>query len=68
MNQVVSQGVATSTRSKMRNLGEEQPLAPANPQPSTAPQMIGKQSLVSNTQGQPRTAPRPTQMLAVAAH
>ncbi|KAH9291982.1 hypothetical protein KI387_042826, partial [Taxus chinensis] len=68
MNQAVSQGVAANTRSKRRNLGEEQPLAPANPPPSTAPQMIGKQSPVSNTQGQPRTAPRPTQMPAVAAH
>ncbi|KAH9309241.1 hypothetical protein KI387_037152, partial [Taxus chinensis] len=68
MNQAVSQGVAANTRSKRRNLGEEQPLAPANPQPSTAPQVIGKQNPVSNAQGQPRTASRPTQMPAVAAH
>ncbi|KAH9299879.1 hypothetical protein KI387_044102 [Taxus chinensis] len=68
MNQVVSQGVIANTRSKRRNLGEEQPLALANPQPSMAPQMIGKQSLVSNTQGQPRTSLRPTQMPAVTAH
>ncbi|KAH9327817.1 hypothetical protein KI387_043751 [Taxus chinensis] len=68
MNQAVSQGVAANTRSKRRNLGEEKPLAPANPQPSMAPQMIGKKSPASNAQGQPRTAPRPTQMPAVAAH
>ncbi|KAH9294553.1 hypothetical protein KI387_040245, partial [Taxus chinensis] len=68
MNQAVSQGVAANTRSKRRNLGEEQPLAPANPQPSTASQMIGKQNPVANAQGQSRTAPRPTQMPAVAAH
>ncbi|KAH9293154.1 hypothetical protein KI387_041645, partial [Taxus chinensis] len=63
-----SQGVAANTRSKRRNLGEEQPLAPTNPQPSMAPQMVGKQNPISNAQGQPRTAPRPTQIPVVAAH
>ncbi|KAH9308585.1 hypothetical protein KI387_036496 [Taxus chinensis] len=68
MNQAVSQGITANTRSKRRNLGEEQPLALANPQPSISSQMIGKQSPVSSAQGQPRTAPRPTQMPAVATH
>ena len=33
-----------------------------------APQVVGKQNLVSNAQGQPRTASRPTQIPVVAAH
>ncbi|KAH9296654.1 hypothetical protein KI387_044234 [Taxus chinensis] len=68
MNQAVSQGVAANTRSKRRNLGEEQPSAPTNPQPSMAPEMVGKQNPIVNAQGQPRTAPRPTQIPVVAAH
>ena len=49
MNQAVSQGVAANTRSKRRNLGEEQPLAPSNPQSSITPQIIGQQNSVPNT-------------------
>ncbi|KAH9324673.1 hypothetical protein KI387_004851, partial [Taxus chinensis] len=57
-----------NTRSKKRNIGEGQSLAPGDPQPSITPQSVGKQNAVPNVPGQPKLPSRPAQMPAVAAH
>ncbi|KAH9293192.1 hypothetical protein KI387_041604, partial [Taxus chinensis] len=62
MNQIPSQSVAANTRSKRRNLGEEQPLAPSSSRPSVTQQGVGEQNVVPNMQGAPKPAPKPTQM------
>ena len=68
MNQTISQSVAANTRSKKRNIGEGQSLAPSDLQPSITPQGVGKKNTVPNTQGQPKPPSKPSQMPVVAAH